>query len=118
MKPSLSSESETRRTPLRVLFFEDDAEDIDLSLRALRSSQFDVTADVAVTPETFLERLRTSPYDVILSDFRMPCATGMEIFELVRKEGLHTPFILVTGSLGDEKAVECLKEGVADYVIK
>src|SRR5579863_3990228 len=118
MKPSPASESETTRTPLRVLFFEDDAEDVDLSLRALKSSEFDVSSDVAVTPEEFLERVRSCPYDVILSDFRMPRATGMDIFELVKKEALNIPFILVTGSLGDEKAVECLKEGVADYVIK
>jgi PAS domain S-box-containing protein len=101
-----------------VLFFEDDPEDIDLSLRALKSSEFDVTSDVAVTPEQFLERVRSRQYDVILSDFRMPCATGMDVFELVKKEGMRIPFILVTGSLGDEKAVECLKEGVADYVLK
>jgi PAS domain S-box-containing protein len=103
---------------LRVLFFEDDAEDIELSLQALKSSEFDVTSDVAVTPNEFLERVRSCQYDVILSDFRMPCASGMDVFELGKKEGLNVPFILVTGSLGDEKAVECLKEGVADYVIK
>jgi PAS domain S-box-containing protein len=118
MRPSPANNSEAWGIPLRVLFFEDDTEDVDLSLRALKSSEFDVTSDVAVTPEEFLERVRSSRYDVILSDFRMPRATGMDIFELVKKEGLNIPFILVTGSLGDEKAVECLKEGVADYVIK
>jgi PAS domain S-box-containing protein len=118
MRSSLPGESEPGKTPLRVLFFEDDAADVDLSLRALRSSEFEVSSDVAVTPEEFLEHVRSRPYDVILSDFRMPRATGMDIFELVKKEGFNVPFILVTGSLGDEKAVECLKEGVADYVIK
>ncbi|HYL37124.1 MAG TPA: PAS domain S-box protein [Bryobacteraceae bacterium] len=118
MRASLASEGETRKTPLRVLFYEDDTEDVELSLRALRPSEYEVTSDVAVTPEEFLERVRSSRYDVILSDYRMPRATGMHIFELLKKEGLSTPFILVTGSLGDEKAVECLKEGVADYVLK
>lgn len=101
-----------------MLFFEDDVEDIELSLRALQSSEFEVTSDVAVTPQEFLKQVRSCPYDVILSDFRMPSATGMDAFDLLKKEGLNIPFILVTGSLGDEKAVECLKEGVADYVIK
>src|SRR5689334_17649713 len=105
-------------TPLRVLFFEDDVEDIELSLRALQSSEFEVTCDVAVTPQEFLEQVRSCRYDVILSDFRMPSATGMDVFDLLKKEGLNIPFILVTGSLGDETAVACLKEGVADYVIK
>jgi len=118
MKPLSESENDNRRTPLRVLFFEDDAEDIELSLRAMQSAQFDVAYDVAVTPEECLGHVRTHPYDVILADFRMPRANGMEVFDLVKKESSHIPFILVTGSLGDEKAVECLKDGVADYVLK
>jgi len=118
MKPRPGSENENKRTPLRVLFFEDDAEDIELSLRAMQSAEFDVAYDVAVTPEECLGQVRTHPYDVILADFRMPRANGMEVFDLVKKEGSHIPFILVTGSLGDEKAVECLKDGVADYVLK
>ena len=118
MSLCLPNERESVRTPLRVLFFEDDPEDIALSLRALASSEFDVTCDVTATPEEVLERLRSCRYDVILADFRMPCASGMDIFELLKNEGLNIPFILVTGSLGDEKAVECLKEGVADYVLK
>ena len=118
MRPWPKREPKPGRTPLRVLFFEDDAEDIELSLRALRSAEFHVTSEVAVTLEEFRERLRSASYDVILSDYRMPGVTGMDIFELVKNEGLDIPFILVTGALGDEKAVECLKEGVADYVIK
>ncbi|HYL74054.1 MAG TPA: PAS domain S-box protein [Bryobacteraceae bacterium] len=118
MSSCLASEHGPGRTPLRVLFFEDDQADIDLSLRVLQSSEFDVSSDVAVTPSEVLDRIRSHRYDVILADFRMPGANGMDIFELVKKEGLQTPFILVTGSLGDEKAVECLKDGVADYVLK
>jgi len=118
MSLGLPVERQPGKTPLRVLFFEDDAEDIELSLRAMQSAQYDVAYDVAVTPEECLGHVRTRPYDVILSDFRMPVANGMELFELVRKEGSNVPFILVTGSLGDEKAVECLKDGVADYVLK
>lgn len=118
MSSCLANEREPGRMPLRVLFFEDDQEDIDLSLRVLDAAEFDVSYDVAVTPDAFVHRLRTSRYDVILADFRMPGASGMEVFELAKKDDVHTPFILVTGSLGDEKAVECLKEGVADYVLK
>jgi PAS domain S-box-containing protein len=118
MRSCPASEERTARSPLRVLFFEDCVEDIELCLRALGSSDFDVTWDVAVTPGEFIDRVRTVPYDVILSDFRMPCATGMDVFELMKSEGIQTPFILVSGSLGDEKAVECLKQGVADFVLK
>ncbi len=118
MRPPPASDSETGRTPLRVLFFEDDPDDVELSLRALKSAQFDVVADVAVTLEEFRERVRSSSYDVILSDYRVPGVTGMDCFAALKAEGANIPFILVTGSLGDERAVECLREGVSDYVIK
>jgi len=118
MKSRAASEEKTARSPLRVLFFEDCGEDIELSNRALKSSGFDVKWDAAATPGEFINRLRTTPYDVILSDYRMPGATGMDAFELLKSEGIDTPFILVTGALGDEMAVECLKQGVADYVLK
>lgn len=112
------TEEIARKSPLRVLFFEDCGEDIELSLRALGSAGYEVEWDVAVTPEEVIHRVRTAPYDVILSDYLMPRVTGMEVFELMRAEGMDTPFILVTGSLGEEMAVECLKQGVADYVLK
>lgn len=118
MKQNRQDEDGSHAKPLRVLFFEDCVEDIELSLRTLRSAGFVVSWDSAVTPGQVLERLRAAEYDVILSDYRMPGATGMELYDLLRAEGIGTPFILVSGSLGDELAVECLKRGVADYVLK
>jgi len=118
MRPCLASESETRRTPLRVLFFEDDLVDVELSLRALKAAQFDVVSDVVVTLKEFRQRVHSSDYDVILSDYRMPGATGMDCLAELKAERANIPFILVTGALGEEKAVECLKDGVADYVLK
>jgi PAS domain S-box-containing protein len=112
------AEQKHARSPLRVLFFEDSAEDIDLSLRTLRSAGFDVTWDAALTSDEVLTRLCAIPYDVILADYRMASVSGMDLFNLLKSEGIVTPFILVTGSLGDELAVECLKQGVADYVLK
>lgn len=118
MKPCLQNENGNQRTPLRVLFFEDETDDIELARRALDAAQFDVDSDVVVTLDQFRDRVRSSTYDVILSDYRMPGNTGMDCHEALKAEGVNTPFILVTGSLGDERAVECLKEGVADYVLK
>jgi PAS domain S-box-containing protein len=109
---------DTTKIPLRVLFFEDQSADIELALFSLRSAGFEVCADVATTLEQVAERVQCGCYDVILSDYRMPCTTGMDVFHALTKEGVHVPFILLTGSLGDEKAVDCLKEGVADYVLK
>ena len=114
--PAINTES--GRVRLRLLFFEDDIGDIELSLRALKAANYDVNADTAATPEEFRERIQSDTYDVILSDYRMPGATGMDAFEIMKQASVKTPFILLTGSLGDERAVECLKEGVADYVLK
>src|SRR6476660_8087974 len=92
---------DTTKTPLRVLFFEDQSADIDLALFSLRSAGFEVCADVATTLEQVAKRAQCGCYDVILSDYRMPCTTGMDVFHALKKEGVHVPFILLTGSLGD-----------------
>jgi PAS domain S-box-containing protein len=118
MTRSSTTAGGARRTPLRALLFEDCARDIELILEALQMAAFDVAADNAVTLEDVLARARSAPYDVILADYRMPRNSAMECFAALRAAGINTPFIVVTGSLGDEKAVECLKEGVADYVLK
>ncbi len=106
------------RTPLRLLIFEDHQEDIDITLHTLRSAGFEVSADVVVTLEDLEKRIRSGGYDLILSDYRMPHATGMDAFEVMRALDAQIPFILVTGSLGEERAVECLQEGVSDYILK
>ena len=106
------------RVILRVLVFEDHQEDVEMSLRTLRSAGYDVTADIVVTLEDLEKRLSSDSYDVILSDYRMPNATGMDAFEIMKAKRLEIPFVLVTGSLGEEKAVECLTRGVSDYVLK
>lgn len=108
----------TKLTPLRVLLYEDCAEDIELILRSLKTGGFQVASDIAVTLEEVLERVRSVRYDVILADYRMPRANGMECFTALKERGIDAPFLLVTGSLGEKKAVECLKEGVTDYVLK
>jgi PAS domain S-box-containing protein len=118
MRSRPAAEENTQKSQLRVLFFEDCGEDIELSLRVLQSAGFEVKWDVAVTPAEVTARVQTAPYDVILADYRMPRATGMDVFELMKSEGIGTPFILVTGSVGEEMAVECVKQGVADYVLK
>jgi len=118
MRSCPAGESEPGRAALRVLFFEDDAEDIELSVRALKAAEFEVAWDMAVSLEEFRRRVRSSSYDVILSDYWMPGATGMDCLEELKAASTNIPFILVSGSLGDEKAVECLKDGVTDYVLK
>jgi len=103
---------------LRLLIFEDNREDVEMTLRTLRLAGFDVSADVVTTIEDVQQRLRSEAYDVVLADYQMPGATGLEAFEIVKAQGADTPFLMVTGYLGDERAVECLKQGMSDYVLK
>ena len=103
---------------LRALVVEDEPADVELALRALRQADLDATADVAQTAEEFTELVRKNSYDVILADYKLPNWNGMESVEILRREGLDVPVILVSGALGELTAVECIKQGAADYVLK
>ena len=103
---------------LRVLYVEDVRADAELALHELKKAGYDVRAVIVETLEQFAEELRGGPYDVILADYRLKGWTGLAALEELRREGKDIPFILVTGSLGDELAVECIKRGAADYVLK
>lgn len=104
--------------PLRLLMVEDEPADVELTLRALKQRQIDTSVDIAQTAEEFLERVRKNSYDVILADYRLPNWNGMDSVEVLRREGVDIPVIMVSGSLGEQTAVECIKQGAADYVLK
>jgi len=103
---------------LRVLLVEDEPADVELAMRALRQAGFAATGDVTQTPEEFTELVRKNSYDVILADYKLPNWNGMESVEILRREGLDVPVLVVSGSLGELTAVECIKQGAADYVLK
>jgi light-regulated signal transduction histidine kinase (bacteriophytochrome) len=97
---------------------EDEPADAELTLRALRAGGFETSEDIAQTADAFTELIRKNSYDVILADYKLPNWNGMESVELVRREGLDVPVILVSGALGELTAVECIKKGAADYILK
>jgi two-component system, sensor histidine kinase and response regulator len=103
---------------LRALIVEDEPADVELTLRALRQAGFEVSGDVAQTAEEFTDLVRKNAYDVILADYKLPTWNGMESVEALRREGLDVPVIVVSGALGEFTAVECIKQGAADYVLK
>ncbi len=104
--------------PLRALLVEDQPADIELVERTLRDHGFEVTSRAVQDEEEFLQEIRNGPYDVVLADYNLPQWNGMEAVSVLGREGLDIPVILVTGALGEIKAVECLKEGATDYVLK
>ncbi len=103
---------------MRALLVEDEPADAELALRALQQAGLEVTADVAQTAEEFTVLVRKNLYDVILADYKLPNWNGMESVEVLRREGLDVPVILVSGALGEVTAVDCIKQGAADYVLK
>ncbi len=103
---------------LRVLMVEDDPVDRELVLRELRNGGFEPEAEVVQTEDEFVRHIESKQYDVILADYGLPTWRGPDGLELLKQRGLDIPFILVTGSLGDERAVECIKQGSTDYILK
>lgn len=103
---------------LRVLLVEDNPGDRDLILQELGKGEFDVISDVVQTAEEFRQRMKTNIPDVVLADYNLGQWRGMEALEILRSEGLDIPLILVSGAMGAVTAVECLKQGVTDYVLK
>jgi len=104
--------------PLRILIAEDNPADLELTVGVLQKSGLDLEIDSVSTREGFAEKLQKRSVDMVLSDFRMPGWTGMDAFSEIVKSGQDVPMILVTGTLGDFQAVECIKIGIADYVLK
>ena len=117
-QPWAGTRTRQEAQPLRALLVEDQPADIELVERTLRDHGFEVTSRAVQDEEEFLQEIRSGPYDVILADYNLPQWNGMEAVSVLRREGLDIPVILVTGALGEMKAVECLKEGATDYVLK
>lgn len=105
-------------SPLRLLIVEDAIEDAELIAIALDTAGIPFNYDIADTSEACEQFLARHRYDAVLSDYRLPSFNGFRALELLRRSQQDIPFILVTGTLGEEAAVECIKAGMTDYVLK
>jgi signal transduction histidine kinase len=114
----LRDDSRKVSAKLRVLLVEDDVADVELVLRTLGKDGFDVSGDVAQTVEEFTLRIQTIAYDLILADYNLPQWRGTEALDILCRENLDVPLIVVTGYLSQDKAMECIKQGAVDCVLK
>ena len=105
-------------TTLRILILEDVQDDVILIEHALKKDGIQFELMQVDSQETFINALSEFDPDVILSDHSLPQFNSMEALKICRKQGLDIPFILVTGTMSEEFAVRCLKEGADDYVLK
>ena len=102
---------------LRVLILEDRQTDLEIVLHELRRAGFEPLYQAVANEADFQSRLDGS-LDIILADYSLPQFTALEALSILKERGLHTPFIVVTGSLSEEAAVTCLKNGATDYLLK
>ncbi|MDP3911502.1 MAG: ATP-binding protein, partial [Gemmatimonadales bacterium] len=103
---------------IRVLLLEDVPADAELLARELRKVDPDVAVHRVTGREEFERALRDVAPDVVISDHNLPHFSGWDALQLVRQTAARVPFILVTGSLNEETAVEYMKAGAADYLLK
>lgn len=103
--------------PLRLLLIEDSGEDAALLMAQLRRAGLRFEPEVVETAEQLSQKMEAQ-YDVVLSDYRLRGWRGLDAFHMLQRRPEPAPFILVTGTVGEDVAVECLKEGIADFVLK
>ncbi len=109
---------------IKVLYVEDDPGDAKLVRRALLSKTEDVrpqrtfSVDIAESGEKCFEKLAKEKYDVLLVDYNLPKMSGMDVLAQIIEEGYDAPVIMVTGSGDEETAVNAMKRGAKDYIVK
>ncbi len=103
--------------PIRILIAEDNPSDAELALFQLRRDGFEPTWERVDTEEDYVARLSIG-LDLILSDYEMPQFNGIRALELLKSSGLDIPFILVSGTIGEDTAVLAMKAGASDYLLK
>ncbi len=104
--------------PLRLLLVEDSEDDASMVLRELRRSGYDVSHTRVETRETLEHALGAQPWDAVIADYSLPHFDGLSAFALVRQRGLDVPFLIVSGTIGEDVAVAAMKAGVHDFVLK
>lgn len=104
--------------PLRVLIIEDSEDDALLVVRELKRAGYDVEFERVDNPSSLNSTVVAAEWDLVISDFSMPKFSGTDALKLVRSLGSDAPFIFVSGTMGEDKAVAALKDGAQDYLIK
>lgn len=103
---------------IQILHLEDSFTDRELVKALLDAEGIDCQIMAVETREEFVRHLGASPWDLILSDNRLPAFNGLQALEIAKATRPRTPFIFVTGTMGEDAAIESLENGATDYVLK
>jgi len=112
------AEADSAGRVVRILILEDEALGAELAQRLLVRAGLNFSVVVVDTKASFIEQLAAFRPEVILSDYRLPDFSGREALEIAQEENPDIPFIFWSGVLADEAAVELIKHGATDYVLK
>lgn len=107
-----------RAIPIRLLLLEDNPLDAELTIEVLRAGAYECDWQRVETRQAFQAALDGGGYDIILADLNLPGFSGLEGLKLYRQADLDAPFVFVSGTLGEELAVETMRAGATDYVLK
>ncbi|MCW3072862.1 MAG: putative signal transduction histidine kinase [Bacteroidetes bacterium] len=103
---------------IKILILEHDVDDIGLMLHELKKKELHFVHSTTASKADFEKALKEFAPDIVLSDFSFPTFNAMDAFELKKNICPEVPFIIVSGAVGEENAVELIKQGVTDYVLK
>jgi diguanylate cyclase (GGDEF)-like protein len=103
---------------IKVLIIEDNLDDVELLVLELESANYQVVYEQVETAQSLITALKYQQWDVILADYSMPKFSAIAALELVKCQEIDTPFIVVSGSIGEEIAVQLMKAGAHDYLLK
>lgn len=104
--------------PLRVLIVEDSEADAILLSRELRDSGYEISFERVASSTSMSAALQKQHWDLVISDYTIPGFSGVDALKLLRAKSSEIPFIFVSGTIGEERAVAALKLGAQDYVMK
>jgi two-component system, cell cycle sensor histidine kinase and response regulator CckA len=105
-------------TPLRVLLVEDSSDDAELIVRELRRAGYEATWERVQTADALDAALARGPWDVVISDYVLPHFSAPAALARVQQSGVDVPFIVVSGAIGEETAVQAMRAGARDYIMK
>src|SRR5664280_954216 len=103
---------------LRVLMVDDSEDDVQLIIRELKKGGYDPLYERVETGVAMQKALQEKQWDIVLCDYKMPKFNALSAITVFKKENIDIPLIIVSGAIGEETAVECMRLGAQDYIVK